>query len=177
MQDPDLVFSEIGLEEGDTFVDLGCGPGDYALEAARRVGRSGLVYALDKWKRMIDDLAEDAALQGIKNLNTLVTDITEPLPLDDRCCDVCFMATVHHALPPAKRDTTMVREIRRILRPGGRVAIINCKKEEQPFGPAIHIRLSPEEMDDIMTPFGFERTGLVDLGYNYLIQFRLEETD
>jgi hypothetical protein len=57
------------------------------------------------------------------------------------------------------------------LKPGGRLAIIECKKEEQPFGPTFPIRLSPEELESSIARYGFERPELVDLGYNYMIIF------
>lgn len=174
MHDPELVFAELDLKQGDVFLDLGCGPGDYALHASSLVGESGVVYALDKWPRMIDRLTEAAEDRGLTNIKAMVTDITEPLPIEDESCDVCLLATVLHALSPARRGRAFFREIHRVLRPGGRVAIINCKKEEQPFGPPIHLRLSPQEMEDLMTTSGFERIGYVDLGYNYLIQFGLK---
>ena len=94
-----------------------------------------------------------------------------PLPIEGDSIDVCFVATVLHALDLAKDGDTLFNEIRRVLKPGGRVVIIECKKEDMLFGPPLHMRLSTEELEDSMTPYGFERTSLVDLGYNYMIQF------
>jgi ubiquinone/menaquinone biosynthesis C-methylase UbiE len=171
MHNPDLVFGEIELKNGESFLDLGCGPGDYALHAFEIVGHYGTVYALDKWKYMIDGLTQEADSRGYTNIKALACDISGPLPIEDDCIDVCFMATVLHTLNLAKQSKTLWNEIHRVLKPGGRVAIINCKKEDQPFGPPISMRLSPEEVEDSITKYGFEKTDLVDLGYNYMIQF------
>ncbi|MDD3717779.1 MAG: methyltransferase domain-containing protein [Actinomycetota bacterium] len=80
MHDPELIFGALGIEKGDSFLDLGCGPGDYALRASSIVGETGVVYALDCWPDMIDALLEKIAARGIGNIEAKVADITRPLP-------------------------------------------------------------------------------------------------
>jgi ubiquinone/menaquinone biosynthesis C-methylase UbiE len=173
MHDPELVFSELKLKEGDFFLDAGCGAGDYAIQASTIVGESGVVYALDIWEGVIDSLVEKAASQGIRNIRAMVSDITCQLPIKDNCIDICLIATVLHAIK-TDQNWDLFKEIRRILKPGGRVAIIECKKEDLPVGPPMSMRLSPEEIENSIIQFGFVKTNLVDLGYNYLIQFGVE---
>lgn len=173
MNDPKLIFSELNLKEADYFLDLGCGTGDYSIYASEIVGNSGIIYALDKWKNLVDDLQEKTGSQGRANIRTMVADITGALPIEDNCIDVCFLATVMHALNPTKDGNMLFNEIRRILKPEGRMAIIECKKEDMPFGPPLQMRLSAEEIENSVRPYGFEKMSTVDLGYNYMIQFRL----
>jgi ubiquinone/menaquinone biosynthesis C-methylase UbiE len=172
MHDSDLVFRLLQLKAGDTFLDMGCGPGEYAVQASKIVGDTGTVYALDKWKYLIDALIKEADSQGLMNIKAIVADITEPLPIENTCVDVCLLATVLHTLNMAKDGANMMGEIRRVLKPSGRLAILNCKKEDQPFGPVLRIRWSPEEVEDFLTKYGFEKVDYVDLGFNYMIQFR-----
>ena len=171
MHNPDSVFTELELKPGDTFLDVGCGPGEYALYASKEVGPSGVVYALDKWQRMIEILTEEATSQGLENIKTVLCDIIGRLPLKDKCVDVCLIATVLHSLNLARDGKTLFSEIHRVLKPHGRLAIINCKKEDQPFGPPKHKRLSPQQTEALITPHGFTKLSLIDLGYNYMIQF------
>ena len=173
MHDPRIVFSEIGLKSGESFLDLGCGPGDYTIHAAKIVGDSGAVYAVDRWEEMIMALLREADAQELENVVGLISDITAPLPLINYCVDVCFISTVLHTLDINKAMKPLLDEVRRVLKPTGRLAIIECKKQDQPFGPPKHVRLSPEEIERLTTLCGFKRTGFTDLGYNYLIQFRL----
>jgi ubiquinone/menaquinone biosynthesis C-methylase UbiE len=172
MQDSARVFGALGLREGDAFADLGCGLGDYALAASPLVGESGIVYALDAEPKLIDDLRKKANAQGLKNIRTMVSDVTTALPIEDDCIDVCLMATVLHIPRVTEGQTEVFTEIRRILKPDGRLAIIECKKHDPSFGPPLHMRLSAEEIEDFATACGFVKLDLVDLGYNYLIQFR-----
>lgn len=171
MHDPEAIFDELGLVEGDCFLDLGCGPGDYALRASGMVDEIGTVYALDSQAEMIDALAEKSAAQGTENIKALVADITRTLPVEDNCIDVCFIATVLHALDFDREGPGLFEEVHRVLKPGGRLAIIECKKEYMPFGPPLNMRLSPEEIESLATRCGFEKEGLSDLGYNYMLRF------
>ena len=172
MHDSARVFREIQLKEGECFLDLGCGAGDYAVYAANIVGESGRIYALDRWEPTIDGLTKEADLQGLKNVTAMRADITDVFPLEDRCVDVCFLATVLHTFHPLQDERSLFSEISRVVKPAGQVAIIECHKERRGFGPPEHMRLSPEELEDILKPYGFEAIGTLDLGNNYLSRFQ-----
>jgi ubiquinone/menaquinone biosynthesis C-methylase UbiE len=170
--DSALAFRELRLKKGDFFLDLGCGAGDYAIQAAKIIGDSGKAYAFDKWKEVVAKLAEKARAQGLNNIEAIDVDIiTSSLPLKDKSIDVCLIAQVLHGLSLSKDTKTMFTEIRRVLKTGGRLAIIDFKKEDCGFGPPLEIRLLPREVEDMMTKYGFKKTGLADLGCSYMIQF------
>jgi len=169
MHDPEVVFDQLSLKPGD----LGCGPGEYTIHAARLVGDSGVVYALEKWAYMIDGLTQEAAAQGLANLKPMTADITQPLSIKDKSIDVCLLSTVLHIFDLSKIEKTLFNEIRRVLKPDGRVAVIECKKEDQPFGPPKHMRLSAEDLEASFVRYGFEKIRLTDLGFNYMVQFRI----
>lgn len=171
MHDPEVVFNGLKLKEGDFFLDLGCGPGDYTIEAAKIIGHTGLAYALDKWQYLVDRLTEEANEKGLGNIKTMVCDITGSLPIEDNCIDVCLLSTVLHIFNLPKIEKAIFTEIRRVLKPKGRVAIIECKKEDMPFGPPKHMRLSPNDIENSIQKYGFEKLNFTDLGYNYMIQF------
>ena len=173
LQGPELIFTKLGLKEGDCFLDLGCGPGDYAIRAAGITGDSGKVYALDISASTINNLNERVNSHGLKNLSAMVSDITGPLPIADNLIDVCFIATALHIPGVAKQHKTLFNDISRVLKPDGCVAIIECKKEDMPFGPPRYLRLSPEETEALVVQHGFQKISLTDLGHNYMIRFKL----
>lgn len=174
MHDPKVVFNELKLKEGDCFLDMGCGPGDYAIQASKIVGWSGVVYALDKSELLVAGLKRRASEEGITNIVAMVADATKPLPIKEGCADVCLVATVFHIPDITKRANVLCDEIRRVLKPDGRLAVIECHKKDLSFGPPQHMRLLPEELEDLISPYGFRKESLVDLGYNYMIQFSIE---
>lgn len=172
MQDPDRLWKILALSPGQSFADLGCGPGDYALEAARRVGPGGRVWALDHDQRMLDALEEEARQQGLANLTTMAADLRQPLPLEDQTLDLCLLATVLHVIKFTLAEGGLFREIMRVLRPGGRLAVLNCSMADLSFGPPAHLRIAPPELGQLVLPQGFRRERLEDLGFNYLALYR-----
>jgi ubiquinone/menaquinone biosynthesis C-methylase UbiE len=173
MHDSEVVFDALALKPGDAFLDLGCGPGDYAMAAARIIAPPGKVIALDKWQYLVDGLMDEAASKGLDNINAMVADITKTLPVDDHSIDLCLLSTVLHIFRLKVVKNTLFKEIQRVLKPSGRLAIIESKKEDQPFGPPKHLRISPQELDISLSPLGYHKIEYRDLGYTYLIQFKV----
>ncbi len=169
--DVNLVFEKLGLKEGQIFLDLGCGAGDYSIKASNCVGSKGIVYALDQWNEIENRLNNKAKLLGIKNLRALTADIKDKILLDDKTCDVCFICTVIHGIDLSKYGKNLFEELYRITKKKGKLAIIEIKKEETSFGPPMEIRLSPDELESLITEFGFRKISYTDLGSFYMIEF------
>ncbi len=174
MQDPALVFDALGLRPGDVFFDLGCGPGDYALAAASVVGPGGKVFGLDKWDEVLRGMMAEAALRRIGNICPLLGDMRQGLPLGDAGVDVCLMATVWHVLNLKRDGARIFGEVRRVLKPEGRLAVLSFKKEDRPWGPPVAQRQSPAQVAAALEPHGFRGQVPIDLGDNFLMLFRRE---
>lgn len=166
-----LIFADLNLRKGDAFLDIGCGAGDYSLKAAAFVGNTGMVYALDQWEEI--DIRLRTLNQG--NIFPVVADIKNSIPLADNSCDVCFVAMVLHGIDLDSIGLTFFTEVYRVLKPKGRIAIIEIKKEETPFGPPMEIRYSADELEQIATKFGFDKTSYTDLEHCYMIQFEVKK--
>jgi ubiquinone/menaquinone biosynthesis C-methylase UbiE len=172
--DPERVFGQLRLKKGSTFLDMASGRGEYAIAASQVIGDDGLVYAIDLWEEGIVSLMEQASDRGIKNLKPILGDVGKWMPIENDSVDVCLMATVLHELVLTKSADGALKEAVRVLSSQGRLAIIEFNKVERPPGPPIHIRLSPEDVESIVTPHGFRKEQVTDVGpYNYLITFDL----
>jgi ubiquinone/menaquinone biosynthesis C-methylase UbiE len=112
---PERVLDEAGIETGAAVLDFGCGPGRYTVPAARRVGASGRLFALDLHPlalRYVDKAARRARLH---NVHGLLSDGL-PVPLPDASVDVVLLYnTLHDVGAPAD----VLRELHRVLRPDG----------------------------------------------------------
>lgn len=171
--DAEALFKELNLRKGSTFLDVACGRGAYCLKASAIVGSTGTVYAVDLWQEGIEELRARAVEEKALNIKAFVSDAGRQIPLADQAVDTCLMATVLHDFVDDHISEEVLREVVRVLKPGGRLAIVEFKKIEGPPGPPIHIRLSPEEVAAILVPYGFRQERLTDVGpYNYLILFR-----
>jgi ubiquinone/menaquinone biosynthesis C-methylase UbiE len=169
--DPGTLWAELDLPQGITFLDLGCGQGNYALAAADRVGPAGVVYAVDLWEEGIAALRERAARAGRANLKALVAGAGQ-IPMANLSVDVGFMATVLHDLVEAGTAAGALAELARVIKPGGCLAIVEFAKIDGPPGPPRHIRLEAGEVEALVAPYGFARQKTVKLGpYNYVITF------
>ena len=170
------VLQALSLTPSTVFLDLGCGRGNYAIAVAESMGPRGKVYAVDAWQEGLEDLEEQAAARGLKNITTIHANLNEHIPLEDGTVDVVFMATVLHDLLREGSGEVAMDEIRRVLRPGGTLCIIEFKKVEDGPGPPLNVRLSPEETEKIITPFGFVKGRVTDVGpFHYLLAASMVE--
>jgi ubiquinone/menaquinone biosynthesis C-methylase UbiE len=161
--DPERLFPALHLKPGEAVLDLGCGEGRYALPLASRVGQEGMVYAADLWEEGLATLKEKARPAGLANIRTLLADVSQPLPLADASMDIVLLATVLHDLAEAGQAQGVLKEIARLVKPGGRLAVLEFKKMADPPGPPLHIRLSPEEVAALLRPHGFIPGEITDL--------------
>jgi ubiquinone/menaquinone biosynthesis C-methylase UbiE len=165
-----VVFEELGLANAKSFLDLGCGKGDYSIAAAQKIGPEGIVYGIDGWREGIEMLTQQAFDNGLTNIRALLADITSHIPLPDNSTEICLMATVLHDLARDGGENQALRETARVLKQSGVLGIVEFKKIEGPPGPPIHIRLSSEEVSAMISSFGFQQIKTVDVGpFTYLI--------
>jgi SAM-dependent methyltransferase len=112
-------FSLGSLRPGETVLDVGCGAGFDSLIAARQVGRAGRVIAVDMTEAMREKASAGARDAGLMNVE--VRDgLAENLPVDDESIDVVISNGVINLCPD---KMAVMKEINRVLRPGGRVQI------------------------------------------------------
>ena len=110
------------LAPGEVVLDVGCGTGSLALAARRRVGPTGAVHAVDAAPEMIARAREKAARAGADV--AFDTARAEALPFPDAHFDVVLGTLMLHHLPgPVRR--AFAAEVRRVLRPGGRVLAVD----------------------------------------------------
>jgi ubiquinone/menaquinone biosynthesis C-methylase UbiE len=172
--DVDKFFKELNLQKGISFLDVACGRGLYCLSAAEIIGKNGKVFGVDLWEEGIELLKATANERRVDNITALVSDAAKQIPVANHSIDVCLMATVLHDFVEDKIDQAVLPEIVRVIKPGGILSIMEFIKIDGPPGPPRHIRLSPEQVDDMLTPFGFKRKHFAAVGpYNYLMLFKM----
>jgi ubiquinone/menaquinone biosynthesis C-methylase UbiE len=120
------ILDVAGVAEGEHVLDVCCGTGTLALAAKDRVGASGVVHGVDAAPEMIERARTKAARRGLEA--TFHVSSAETLPFADGTFDVVLCTLGVHHLPVAVREPVFA-EMHRVLRPGGRVLIVEFVRQ------------------------------------------------
>jgi ubiquinone/menaquinone biosynthesis C-methylase UbiE len=156
---PTKVLRALGLRRGMTMVDVGCGPGFFCLPACRVVGKTGRVIATDTSPSMLRALRDESKKRGLENLKLQKSrdpEISSP----DGCADLAMLGFVLHETASVPR---FLREVARVLRPGGRAAVMEWHPIDTEYGPPLRARLSMSETKRAVREAGL----LVDIAWDF----------
>lgn len=160
-----LLLEAAGLVPGTRVLDLACGPGDPSIEAARRVGPSGHVTGVDPSAGALEVARERAQRAGLTNVE-FREGRAEAIPLPDAAVEraVCRFGAMFFEDPPRAAG-----EIRRVLAPSGKVALMVWGPFDQPHNRAAigvvlrHLGLA-ELPPEKRTPYRYAEPGPLEEG-------------
>lgn len=155
---PEMLIDALQIRPGATVADVGSGTGYFTWRLAQQVGPQGKVYAVDVQQEMLD--LTRAAVNERKLGNVEYVLATEASPrLPEGSIDLAFMAYAYHEFGDPE---AMMRAIRRALKPGGRVLVLEYAKESR-IAPASPLhKMSFEEIRREIEPIGFVVDQLLD---------------
>lgn len=164
-QPPEMAAAALGLRLGEVAVDLGCGPGYFTRTLARAVGPEGKVYAVDLSPEMLERLKEtlgEAERDSGEAPVEILLSGERSVPLPSGSADAVLLANVLHE---AEDPGGLLREARRILRPGGRCLVVEWRKDRpSPPGPPAEDRLEEEEVRRLAGRAGWRVRTAFDAG-------------
>ncbi len=156
--DPATNIAKLGLIDGMKVVDLGAGSGFYSIEAAKKVGASGRVYAIDVQKDLLDRLRTIATSHGIRNIEVVWGNAEKigGTKLREAIADRVVASNVLFQIE--KRDEFCL-EIKRILKPGGKIMVVDWSSVSS---------LSPQTViSEMEARTLFEKNGFTfEMGFN-----------
>ena len=163
----ELMLDQAGIAVGDRVLDLAAGAGGQTIAAARRVGSSGSVLATDISPAILAYAADAARAAGFSNVEVREMD-GEELDLEDGSFDAVISRVGLIYFPDRQRA---LREIRRVLRPGGRLSAIvySTAERNQFFSVPIAIirRIAglPAPAPGLPGPFSLGGPGVLEAAY------------
>jgi ubiquinone/menaquinone biosynthesis C-methylase UbiE len=138
---PEKLLRSVGLAGGMTLADIGCGPGFFTIPAAQIVGERGAVYAADIQGDMLSAVRDRAREADLANIHVVKTSDRE-IPIAPHSCDVVLLAFVIHEI---ESRASFLHRAARLLKPDGRLVILEWEKIEEDAGPPLEERMSPED--------------------------------
>ncbi len=165
---PSKAVAALGLRPGDVVADVGAGSGYYSVLLSRAVGATGKVYATDIQPQMLDLLRQKLRRERITNVEAVLATETDPR-LAAASLDVAILVDVYHEL--SYPQATM-RSLARALKPGGRLVLVEFRKED----PRVPIReehkMSVDEARRELEADGFRLDRVIDvLPWQHILVF------
>jgi SAM-dependent methyltransferase len=125
-EEPDVALDVLKIARGATVADIGAGSGYITVRLAARVGPGGRVFANDVQPQMLNILARRLSSSRITNVTLIEGTLDDP-KLPPAAIDLAIMVDVYHEL---SQPQAMLRHLRESLKPGGRLVLLEYRKED-----------------------------------------------
>jgi predicted methyltransferase len=167
-QKPAELVAALALRPGMAVADLGAGTGYFVRFLSRAVGPRGTVYAVEVEPKLVAHLRARAEEEGTANVVPVLTSKTSArLPVAG--LDLLLIVDTYHHLDGR---VAYMRRVADVLRPGGRVAIVDWHKRPLPQGPEMDHKLAREQVVGEMERAGYRLLAEPDpLPYQYVLIF------
>lgn len=152
--DPKEIIKQINVAPGSVVADFGCGSGFFSLAFAEAIGEDGKVYALDILPSALESVESQAKMAGLSNIIAQRANLEKDggSALKENSAD---WVVVKDMLFQNKMKEVILKEAHRVLRPNGKLLLIEWGKEMS-IGPEKSLRISKEDLDKIAEGQGFK---------------------
>jgi ubiquinone/menaquinone biosynthesis C-methylase UbiE len=143
--DPDEIIAQLDIQSNSVIADFGCGPGYFSMPFAKAVGEDGKLYAFDVLPQALETLASKAKNSGVNNIVTSRVNVEKEggSKLENECVDWVIMKDV---LFQNKNREVIITEARRVLKPNGKIIVIEWGQNVSSIGPEQKIRIPAGEL-------------------------------
>ncbi|MBI3582060.1 MAG: class I SAM-dependent methyltransferase [Nitrospinae bacterium] len=156
-EDPNLIWEKLEPDNPLCVVDVGCGLGFAAIPFSKKMP-GGKVYACDVSSEMLEAMKLEAKAADARNIIPVLSQEAK-IPVETGIADLLLTQNLHHELHSAVET---LLECKRILRRGGKIAVIDWKKEPMEFGPPQEIRVTAKKIGSDLREAGFVRIESLD---------------
>jgi len=167
-QKPHEVLTALNIKPGEIIADIGAGSGYFTFRLSHFVGDKGKVYAVDVSPDMILHINRRIRELKTNNVVTLLADPDDPL-LPDRSVNRFFFSDSWHHIENQSKYLSLMK---RMLKPGGEIVMIDFHKKELPVGPPMQMKIAREDLIKQLDGNGYRLTKEHSfLPYQYFLVF------
>lgn len=171
--DAKFVLEKIGIKPGWQVADFGCGNlGYFTFPAARIVGKSGIVYAVDILESVLSAIRSRQKMEMVDNVKPVWSDLEVPgaTKIPEQSLDCALLINI---LFQARKHQEIFKEALRLLKTGGRIAVIDWEERDTPLGPTAAERVNKNAVRDLAKQFGLQEIEEFTAGpYHYGLIFQ-----
>ncbi len=176
--DAAAVLRHVGVDKGWHVADLGCGAlGHFVFPAAELVGGAGKVYAVDIQRLALERIQKQAKVQQLWNVIPVWSDIdvVHAARIPNRSLDLTLVAD---NLYLSENRSGLVKEAIRLTKPGGKILVIEWKRERPLIGPPVERRLTVEEAESCFRDAELKKIDSFEAGdHHFAITFQRLNAD
>lgn len=171
--DPYYILEEIGLGSGMKIADFGCGAaGHFVIPAGKIIGKNGTSYAVDLLKSVLSAVKSRARFEGVDNVEAVWSnlEIYGATKIKEGSLDFVLLA---NTLFQIKKNEEVFKEAIRLLKSGGKTAVVEWKMIDAPLGPPMEKRLSKDYIRGLAKKYNLEEVKDFKAGpYHYGLVFK-----
>lgn len=150
-------LKKIGIQIGQTVLDFGAREGRYSIPAAIAVGKTGLIYAVDKEQKVLDELSRKAKRMNLNNIKIVQTTGAVTLDFNAESIDVVLLYDVLHYLNKDERGK-LYSEVFRVLSQNGILSVYpKHVLEDSPFDEFGRLHLYNVKREIMASNFRFQK--------------------
>lgn len=161
--DPKNVVNQLAIQKGESAVDFGCGAGYFSCAFAEAVGQDGHVIAFDILPASLEAVMSRARTLGLTNVSARRANLEKEggSGLDPHSQD---WVIIKDMLFQNQKKDIIVYEAARVLRPSGKLFVMEWNKDTTFVGPEKSLRMEREALEEILHGAGFAIAKTLDVG-------------
>jgi ubiquinone/menaquinone biosynthesis C-methylase UbiE len=168
---PETLIDALHIQPGMSIADFGCGGGHFTFILAKKVGEHGKVYAFDVQLPPLEMIKEQARVRHIENIQTIRAnlEVSGSTTLAEASQDMVLIANVLFQSP---QKGSIIKEAKRVLKPDGKLILIEWRKGAGGFGPPDELRMDENAIKSLVQQEGMQSGEDLHIGqFHHIMTF------
>lgn len=160
--DPEAIIGQLEISKDSQIADFGCGAGYFSIPFARKIP-DGKLYAFDVLVAALESVASKAKIEGLTNIVTARVNLEKEngSKLEKESLDWVIMKDM---LFQNQNKNIILKEALSVLKPGGKMLVVEWNEQEDGMGPQSDIKISLENLEKLVCDENFKIEKKVDAG-------------